>query len=123
MKITENFSLKEFQCKSGADTPLEVLNNIKILADQLQILRSHLNKPIIITSGYRSPAHNKKVGGAKASKHILGMAADFKVKGMTPKEVIEVIEQLISEGKMLQGGIGVYPTWVHYDFRGNKARW
>lgn len=122
MKLTKNFRLQEFQCKSGADMPLEVLENIKILADQLQVLRDHIGRPITITSGYRSPEHNKKVG-AKASKHVLGMAADFKVEGLTPATVIKDIEVLIMTNQMLEGGIGKYPTWTHYDHRGIKARW
>jgi hypothetical protein len=47
----------------------------------------------------------------------------MKVKGMTPKQVLLVIERLIKEGKMMQGGIGVYNTFTHYDIRGTKARW
>ena len=123
MKLTKNFRLQEFQCKSGTDMPLEVLENIKILADQLQVLRDHIGRPITITSGYRSPEHNKKVGGAKASKHVLGMAADFKVEGLTPATVIKDIEVLIMTNQMLEGGIGIYPSWTHYDHRGTKARW
>jgi hypothetical protein len=42
---------------------------------------------------------------------------------MTPKEVALVIEGLIEQGKIKQGGIGIYPSWVHYDIRGTKARW
>ena len=126
MKLTENFSLSEFQCKSGAEMPAEVLENIKELAKNMQVLRDHIGKPIQITSGYRSPDHNKKIGGAKASKHVLGMACDFKVKGVTPAEIIKDIEVLIMCDKMKQGGIGIYPSWVHYDiyYNGvNKRRW
>jgi len=54
--------------------PLEVLQNIKELANNLQVLRNHLGKSISINSGYRSPSHNKKIGGAKASQHLLGTA-------------------------------------------------
>ena len=123
MKLTENFNLSEFNCKSGAEMPSEVFDNIKKLAENMQVLRNHIGKPIQITSGYRSPDHNKKVGGAKASKHVLGQACDFKVKGVTPAEVIKSIETLIMCGKMKEGGIGVYPTWTHYDIRDTKARW
>jgi hypothetical protein len=42
---------------------------------------------------------------------------------MTPKEVAKVIEGLIASGKMTQGGIGIYSSWVHYDCRKIKARW
>jgi uncharacterized protein YcbK (DUF882 family) len=122
-KITTNFSLEEFNSKCGRPIPNNVLPNIINLAKNLQVLRDALGKSITITSGYRSPEHNAKVKGAKNSQHIKGTAADIKVKGMTPKEVALVIEGLIEQGKMKQGGIGIYPSWVHYDHRGTKARW
>lgn len=122
-KLTKNFSLQEFNSKCGRDIPNEILPNIIELAKNLQVLRDEVNKPISITSGYRSPEHNAKVKGAKNSQHIKGTAADIKVKGMTPKEVALVIEGLIEQGKIKEGGIGIYRTWVHYDIRGKKARW
>ena len=122
-KLTKNFGLQEFNSKCGRDIPNEILPNIIELAKNLQVLRDEVNKPISITSGYRSPEHNAKVKGAKNSQHIKGTAADIKVKGMTPKEVALVIEGLIEQGKIKEGGIGIYRTWVHYDIRGKKARW
>ena len=122
-KLTNNFTLEEFNSKCGRDIPNNVLPNILQLAKNLQVLRDSIGKSISITSGYRSPQHNKKIGGAKDSQHVKGMAADIKVAGMTPKEVALVIEGLIEQGKMKQGGIGIYPSWVHYDVRGTKARW
>lgn len=122
-KLTNNFTLQEFNSKCGRDIPNNVLPNILQLAKNLQVLRDSIGKSITITSGYRSPQHNKKIGGAKDSQHVKGMAADIKVAGMTPKEVALVIEGLIEQGKMKQGGIGIYPSWVHYDVRGTKARW
>ena len=123
MKLTENFSLDEFKSKDGASFPAEVMQNLSILAEQLQVLRDHLSKPITITSGYRSKEHNKKIGGALDSYHVRGMAADIQVAGMKPKEVAEEIEKLIKEGKMLEGGIGIYNSWVHYDHRNKRIRW
>ena len=112
-KITKDFSLEEFNCKDGSSIPNNVLLNITELARNLQILRNAINKPITITSGYRSPQHNAKIKGAKDSQHVKGTAADIKVKGMTPKEVALIIEGLIEQKKMKQGGIGIYPSWVH----------
>lgn len=123
MKLTENFEKKEFESKDGAAMPAAVLAQIQELAKNLQVLREKVKKPIVITSGYRSPAHNKAIGGAKESKHILGQAADFKVPGMTPKQVYLIILQLIKEGKMKPGGLHAYSGWVHYDIRGYNARW
>jgi uncharacterized protein YcbK (DUF882 family) len=122
-KLTNNFTLQEFNSKCGRDIPNNVLPNILQLAKNLQVLRDAIGKSISITSGYRSSQHNKKIGGAKDSQHVKGLAADIKVSGMTPKEVALVIEGLIEQGKMKQGGIGIYPSWVHYDIRGTKARW
>lgn len=125
-KITANFKLEEFNSKCGRPIPNNVLPNIIELAKNLQVLRNAVNKSISITSGYRSPEHNAKVKGAKDSQHVKGTAADIKVAGMTPKEVALVIEGLIEQGKIKQGGIGIYPSWVHYDifFDGkNKRRW
>lgn len=123
MKLTNNFSLAEFNSKDGSLAPAKVVENLKILSEQLEALRDYLGKPITVTSGYRSPQHNLKIGGALKSYHVLGMAADIKVKGITPKKVAEAIEFLIKEKKMLQGGIGTYRRWVHYDFRGRRMRW
>lgn len=122
-QLTKNFHASEFNCKDGSGVPIALKANITKLAVNLQVLRDYLGKSITITSGYRSPAHNKKIGGAKFSQHILGTAADIKVSGMTPKQVAEVIEKLITENRMVQGGLGTYAGWVHYDTRGIKARW
>ena len=122
-KITKNFSLEEFKCKDGSDIPNTALLNIVELARNLEVLRTAINKPIIINSGYRSPKYNAKIGGVKDSQHLRGTAADIRVAGMTPKEVALVIEGLIESGKMKEGGIGVYPTFTHYDIRNRKARW
>lgn len=122
MKLTTNFSLSEFN-KHNFTVPTDVLRNLIELAKNLQVLRDEVKKPIKITSGYRSPEHNAKIGGAKASQHITGKAADIKIEGMTPKQVAAVIEKLIAAGKITEGGIGIYKTWVHYDIRGTKARW
>ena len=122
-KITTNFSLEEFNCKDGSVMPNNVMINIIKLAKNLQVLRDAIGKSIVINSAYRSPEYNKKIGGVKDSQHLKGNASDIAVKGMTPKEVAKVIEGLIASGKMQQGGIGIYPNFVHYDIRGVKARW
>tara|TARA_R110000851_G_scaffold286342_1_gene440226 strand:- start:3020 stop:3319 length:300 start_codon:yes stop_codon:yes gene_type:complete len=94
------------------------------VANQLQILRNYIGKPITINSGYRSEEYNASIkGSSKKSQHVMGRAADIVVKGMTPVKVTEVIERLISNGDMLQGGLGLYKGFVHYDIRGTKVRW
>lgn len=122
MQLTKNFNLSEFN-KHNFALNETILRNIQALANNLQVLRDEVKKPIKITSGYRSPEHNAKVGGVKSSRHITGEAADFKIAGMTPKQVAAVIEKLIAAGKMEEGGLGTYSTWTHYDHRNVKARW
>lgn len=123
MQLTKNFLLSEFSCHDGTPVPLELQLNVFKLADNLQVLRDEIGEGIRINSGYRTPAWNKKINGAKYSYHLTAMAADINVKSKSPKQVAAVIERLIEAGKMLQGGLGIYPSWVHYDVRGIKARW
>lgn len=123
MELTNNFNKSEFDCKSGADMPQEVFNNIQKLANQLQIIRNKVSVPVKINSGYRSPEHNTKIGGSKTSQHLLGKAADIVIDGYTPDEVADLIEELIENGDILQGGLGRYNTFTHYDIRKSKARW
>ncbi len=123
MQLTRNFQLNEFRSKCGRDFPAETLPRLKVLARNLQVLREELKLAISITSGYRSPEHNRKIGGASASRHMVGDAADIVVHGKTPQEVANTIERLIAEGKMQQGGLKAYDSFTHYDCRGVKARW
>lgn len=111
--ISKNFKLREFACKDGS-------NLVKVdseLLDKLQKLRDRINKPIIINSGYRTPEHNKKVGGASGSQHLLGKAVDIKVNGMTPTTLAKHAEAVGFRG------IGLYKTFIHVDTRAVKARW
>jgi uncharacterized protein YcbK (DUF882 family) len=123
-KLTKDFSLQEFASKDGSGFPNSVLINISELARNLQVLRDHIEKPIRINSGYRSPKHNASLPGAvKNSQHVKGKASDLTVEGMTPKELANAIYLLISQKKMKEGGVGVYANFVHYDIRNKKARW
>ena len=123
MQLENNFHLREFRCKDGTDVPDDLMDNVKKLAKNLQVLRDHIQKPITIISGYRTPEYNKKCGGVKRSQHLLAKAADIVVSGMTSLEVRDTIIQLIKDGKMDSGGVGIYPSFTHYDVRGRNSRW
>lgn len=102
-----NFKVKEFACKDGSD-------EIKIddeLVEKLQIMRSYFGSPIIINSGYRTNAHNTKVGGSKNSQHLLGKAADIVVKGVTPSRVAAFARKIGFRG------VGEYNGFTHVDTR------
>ena len=117
------FNTSDFDSKDGAAMPVHVYNNILLLIDQLNVLRAEIGVPIIITSGYRSEKHNAKIGGKINSQHLRGNAADFKVLGREPDEVVLVIGRLKREGKMLPGGLKAYDTFTHYDIRGVDITW
>lgn len=124
VQLTKNFNSKEFDCKDGTKVPANLMSNLQHLAANLQILRDYLGVSVTVTgSGYRTPAHNKAVGGAKDSQHLYAKAADINAKGYTPKQLAAKIEELIAAKKIDQGGLGIYPTFVHYDIRGTRARW
>lgn len=122
-KLTEHFTWEEFDCHDGTKVPLHLSGNVKLLATNLEALRRACGKPITIVSGYRTNNHNRTVGGSPKSQHLTASAADIRIEGLTAKEIAAVIVKLIGEGRMTQGGLGIYPTWVHYDIRGVKARW
>ena len=126
MKLTNNFSKSEFDCKSGEDMPLEVLENVKLLAIQLQKIRDYVGKPIRINSAYRNKAYNQAIGGVKTSQHILGKAADITIDTFTPDEVVSIIENMLTNemlGGFYIGGLGSYNSFTHVDIRDKKSRW
>jgi hypothetical protein len=75
----KSFSPREIACKGTGKLVIDTE-----AMDMLQRLRTNLNKPLILTSAYRSPEHNRKVGGAKASKHMEGIAFDVRMDNHDP---------------------------------------
>ena len=122
MKLTKNFSIEELN-KHNFDMPDEVLDNLKMLAVQLEIIRAHFNAPIRINSGYRNLEYNRNIGSKDTSQHVLGTAADIVVSGVSPDDVADAIEFLINTGMLKEGGVGRYNSFTHYDIRGSRARW
>jgi uncharacterized protein YcbK (DUF882 family) len=123
MQLTNNFNKIEFESGDGQSMPASVLANIKVLAENLQKVRDFLNEPMHINSGYRSDVHNAAVGGVRNSQHLLGTAADITMKNFTAKDLALIFERMTASGEILQGGLGLYNGFIHYDIRGTKARW
>ena len=125
MKLNFSFSellysntAEQYRIKNIPDIE-EADNLLELIVYCLQPIRNKLGKPMIITSGYRCEELNNKIGGVKNSQHTKGQAVDFKVKGMTAKEVINFIvdnnfefDQLINEHDM----------WVHISYTKGKNR-
>ena len=82
-KLSANFTVAEFACKDGSD-PVFVDSSLAAL---LQKIRDHFGRPVVITSGYRTAAHNKSVGGAAYSQHLYGRAADIRVQGIPVEQL------------------------------------
>lgn len=122
-KLTKNFDLSEFECNDGSWMPDNVYNNVKRAANNLQKLRDIYKRSINITSAYRSRKYNKKIGGVSNSTHTLGLATDIQIKGIDYNKLYNHIETLIQDGLLLEGGLGLYDNFIHYDIRGKKARW
>ena len=113
--LSTNFRVKEFACSDGSD----VIFVSPELVEVLQKIRDHFKAAVTVSSGYRTPSHNKKVDGATYSQHQYGTAADIKVKGVSPKTVATYAETLLPN----KGGIGIYPTFTHVDVREVRSRW
>lgn len=105
--VSKNFKLREFECHDGS----HLVKIDPLLIELLQKLRDKLGKPITVTSGYRTPEYNRKIGGSPNSQHLLGKAADIKVAGVSPREVAQLAIKIGFRG------IGVYKTFVHVDVR------
>lgn len=110
MELSPYFTLQELihsntAIRKGIDnTPSEeVINNLRVLCEQLLTpLRIALDKPIKVTSGYRSPKLNKFIGGAKKSQHTLGQAVDIQVSGMTTEELFLFIKDNFNYDQLIQ---------------------
>jgi uncharacterized protein YcbK (DUF882 family) len=120
-----NFSEAELNCNSGAHCPYP--DRLRHLAWTLQTIRNHFGKPIRVNSGYRDPDYNKRIGGATRSQHVEARAADLTPSVFSEHELDRlksVVNELVASGKIPDGGIGSYNTFVHYDMRpSGPARW
>ncbi|HSH52601.1 MAG TPA: D-Ala-D-Ala carboxypeptidase family metallohydrolase [Bacteroidales bacterium] len=113
-KATHNFSISEFNCK-GTGKMLSAGMD-KELLHLLETLRFNLgDNAVIINSGYRTPEHNRNVGGASKSQHLYGKAADIVVRNVSPSRVY-------NEAVKMFDGVGKYNTFTHVDTRGYRAR-
>lgn len=118
--LSRNFSRDEWQCKCGnCDPPTVDAELVKVLQEDIS---DHFKRPVVITpnGGHRCKDWNKRCGGVSTSQHILGKAADFNVKGVSP---ITVYTYLIKKHPE-RYGVGVYDSFVHLDIKsGGPRRW
>lgn len=96
------------------------VNAIVRIAALAQEARNRIGRPFLITSWYRPPEVNARVGGAVMSRHIIGDAIDFYCNGLTGRQLYWALDT------WWPGGLGRYtnfPYLCHLDARGNRARW
>lgn len=124
MNLSENFTLEEMIASETAaryhidNTPdNDALMNLRRLALFLEDVRKTLDKPIHINSAFRCVQANKKVGGKPTSQHCKGAAADIKVKGMTPNEVVKAV---IDAGLPYDQVIREFDSWTHISIPNSK---
>lgn len=126
MQLSENFSLEELiRTSTGLDnTPNEeqIENLRNLVVNVLQPAREALG-PIRITSGFRAPEVNAKIGGAASSQHTKGEAADLMMSGGQKRLLDWIIanvefDQIISEFPDKNGN----PAWVHVSYRKGNNR-
>lgn len=127
MNLTQHFTLAELTVSSKARSlgldntpPPELVPRLVRTAEMLERIRATLGVPVIVTSGYRSPAVNRAVGGVATSDHTQGHAADFVASGFgTPEQIarsLAPLVDLLGIGQLIYEHIGG-KAWVHVSTR------
>ncbi len=116
----KNFTPYEISCRCDHEPKCAGDGSILVVPealDKLQTLRKIIGKPLVINSAFRSPSHNRAVGGKSHSQHLLGIAFDISLKGHDRYELTRCAEEVGFNG------IGQYDTFIHVDARETPARW
>jgi hypothetical protein len=129
MQLSEHLSLAEVtrsetaKRKGVSNMPTEAhITNFKLLAEKVfEPIRNHFGKPIHISSGYRSEALNKAIGGAKSSQHCSCEAIDIDMDGsahgITNKMVFDYIKDNLEFDQLIwEFGTSTNPDWVHVSY-------
>jgi len=128
MKLTKDFSLEEMvesdTAKRMGIKNIPTSNMIEKLRDLcvhcLQPIRDYFDKPLIVTSGFRSVALNTRVKGSATSQHMRGEAADFKVLHTNLKEVFRYAQKHLDYDQLIYE----FDSWIHisYNKEGNRKQ-
>jgi len=129
MRLSKNLTLKE-AIKSNTATRLGInnmpeqweINNLRAVAENVfQPVRDHFGIPIGVSSGYRSKALNKAIGGSKYSQHMIGEALDIDADiygGVTNAEIFNYIKNNLEWDQMIwEFGDDDEPNWVHVSYK------
>ena len=104
-----SFMPREVCCKGNQELFVEIE-----AMDKLQKFRELVGYPFVITSAYRSPKHNQKIGGSVSSQHIYGRAFDVSLRGIKKYKIEDLAKLARISGF---NGVGLYDTFIHVDNR------
>jgi hypothetical protein len=128
MRLTPNFTQAEFERSSTGIRlgipnvcPPELLGNMLDTAQHLEIIRAHYDSPMHVTSGYRSLAVNKAVGGSLTSAHMRAHAADCEVEGVTVLGLCKWAAANIKDYDQIIYEFGP-EGWMHIGFTNGEPR-
>lgn len=117
MQLSPNFTLSELTVSETAarkglnNVPdAKALANLARLAGVLEQVRALVGRPVVVTSGYRSKAVNKAIGGSTTSAHMSGLAADINCPGLTVKQLAQ---KIAASGIQFDQLIQEFDGWVH----------
>lgn len=128
MNLSEHFTLAEMTTSQTAarkgirnvpgDTEIKALTALCV--NVLEKVRTHFGRPVVISSGYRSPRLNVAIGGAASSQHCKGEAADFTVPGVSNLEVAQWMLKTLNYDQLIReyGDDG----WIHVSWRTGANR-
>lgn len=128
LRLSRNFTLGEMlvsqtASRRGIDNtppPAAVAALKDLCQNVLQPVRDHFDRPVIVTSGYRSPELNRRIGGSGTSQHTKGEAADFTVPGVSNLELARWMERNLNYDQLIYefGESG----WIHVSYREGRLR-
>lgn len=121
-ELSAFFTWEEAACNDGTPVPEALQSNALLLGRHMDRVRAWFGAPITPNSWYRTEEYNSNVGGAKESLHLKALAMDFIVKGWDAPTVYDIMERLIANQLIPDGGLGRYSNWTHYDL-GRPRRW
>lgn len=116
-----HLSWAELACRDAAKTPYPQQwrpTRAVTLAAEFEVIRGIVGAPIRIGSAYRTPAHNRAVGGARHSQHVEGRALDlYPPRGWTLERFLQVIREVAQQPTSALYGVGIYDSFIHIDVR------
>jgi len=126
MNLSPHFTLAEMTVSQTAarrgidntpgDSEIAALKTLCI--EVLEPVRAHFDRPVIVSSGYRSPALNRAIGGSSSSQHCKGEAADFSVPGIGVLDLAQWMHRNLQYDQLIYE----FGRWVHVSYRTGALR-